>query len=82
MVKGKQIKPYKVKILPKKVEWNTAAGTYCTTHDVKLLFSTKKLSISKLITPWFHIENEYGDTGIWYDTIIGWYMMIKFGMLA
>ena len=38
IVKSKHTKPYEHKIWYDKVEYITADGPYCTTHDVKVQF--------------------------------------------
>ena len=63
-----------------KVKYNTAAGFYCTTHDVKVTFCITYLSISKIINHPFHVDNGKGKSGIRYDMIIGRDLMVKLGL--
>ena len=49
MIKILHTKNYGRKMRSNKVEYSTAAGVYCTTHDVKVLFCMTELSSSKII---------------------------------
>ena len=70
------------KNITKKVEYSTAAGTYCTTHDVKLPFCIPDISISKIITHTFYVNNKEGDTGIGCDILIGQYLVVQLGKIS
>ena len=59
-----------------KVEYGTAAGMYCKTHDVKVTFCMPEFSISNIINHRLHVYNEKGESGIGYDTIIGRDLMV------
>ena len=56
-----------------KVEYSTAAGVYCTTHDVKVTFYMPEFSSRKIINNYFHVNN-----GI----IIGRDMMVQLGLTS
>ena len=82
MNKIKHTKYYEHKMRYNKVEYSTATGLYCTTHDVKVPFSMTELSRSKIIEHQFHVENDKGESGIGYDMIICRDLMVKLGLLA
>ena len=82
MNKIKHTKYYEHKMRYNKVEYGTATGLYCTTHDVKVPFSMTELSRSKIIEHQFHVENDKGESGIGYDMIICRDLMVKLGLLA
>ena len=63
-----------------KVEYSTASGVYCTTHDVKLPFYMLEFSSSKISNHWFYTKNDNGYSGIGYDMIMGCDMMVKLGL--
>ena len=63
-----------------KVEYITAEGVYCTTHDVKIPFCMPDFSSSKIINHRFHVDNDKGELGIGYDMIIGRELMVKLGL--
>ena len=65
-----------------KVEYSTADGVYCTTHDVKVPFCMPEFSSSRIINHCFHVKNDKGDSGICYDMIIGREMMLQLGMMT
>ena len=69
-------------IRSKKVGYSTATGIYCTTHDVKVPFFMPDFSIRKIILNHFHVDNDEGDSGIGYSTILGRYLMLKLGLMA
>ena len=52
------------KIWSNRVEYSTAAGMYCTTHDVKVPFCMPEFSGSKIINHRFHVDNDEGESGI------------------
>ena len=56
-----------------KVEHSTAAGTYRTTHDVKVPFCMPEFSIINVLWKQFHVDNNEVELGIGYDMIIGWW---------
>ena len=82
MVKSKHNYSYKHKLGFNKVEYITAVETYCTTHDVKVPFCMPKFSSSKIISHWFHTDNDKGESGIGYDVIIGRDLMVQLGLTA
>ena len=49
-----------------KVEYITASGTYCTTHDAKVPLCMPDFSIRKIILYRFRADNNKGDLGIVY----------------
>ena len=63
-----------------KVEYSTAAGPYCTTHDAKVPFFIPDFSIRKIIQHRFHVDNDKGESGIGYDMIIGIDLMVQLGL--
>ena len=65
-----------------KVEYITAAGMYCTTHDIKVPFFMPELSSSKIINHRFHVDNDKEESDIGYDMIIGRDQMVKIGLTA
>ena len=81
-IKRKRTKQYDLKIRSNKVEYSTATGMYCTTHDVKLPFGMPEFSTRKIINHRFHFENDKVESGICYDTIIGRDLMVQLGLTA
>ena len=71
MINRRHTKYYECKMQYNKVEYSTAAGVYCTTHDVKVTFCMPYFSSSKIINHQFHVDNDKGYLGIGYDMIIG-----------
>ena len=65
-----------------KVEYSTATGVYCTTHDVKVLFCMPELSSIKIIHHRFHVDKDKGESGIGYDMIIGRGLMVQLCLTA
>ena len=65
-----------------KVEYSTATGVYCNTHDVKVSFCMPVFSCSKIINHRFHVDNNKGESGIGYDMIIGSDLMVKLGLTS
>ena len=63
-----------------KVEYSTAAGMYCTTHDVKVPFCMPGFSSSKISNHFFHNDNDKGGSGIGYDMIIVRDLMVQIGL--
>ena len=63
-----------------KIEYSTAAGIYCMTHDVKVPFLMPEFSSSNIINHQFNVDNEKGELGIGYETIIGHNLMVKIGL--
>ena len=64
-----------------KVEFSTASGPYCTTHDIKVPFCMADFSISNIITHRFYIDKNEGESGIGYDMIIYRDLMVQLCML-
>ena len=81
-IKIKHTKYYERKMRSNRVEYNTAAGVYCTTHDVKVPFCMLEFSGSKKINHRFHIDNDKGESGIGYDMIIVRELMVQLGLAA
>ena len=65
-----------------KVEFSTAAGPYCTIHDVKVSFCMPEFSSSKIIEHRFRVDNDKGELGIGYDMVIIHDLMVQLGLLA
>ena len=65
-----------------KVEYITAAGMYCTMHDVKVTFCMPEFSIIKIVIHRFHDKNNKGELGIGYEMITGRDLMVKLGLKA
>ena len=65
-----------------KVEYSTAIGLYCITHDVKVPFCMLEFSIIKITLHHFHVDNNEGESGIGYDMIIGRDLMVQLGLSA
>ena len=63
------------------VEYSTAVGTYCTTHDVKVPFYMPDVSSRKMILRLFHVDNNEGESCIGCDMIIGRDLMVQLGLL-
>ena len=64
------------------VNYSTAAGMYCTTHDVELPFCMTELSSSKIINHCFHVDNYKGESGIGYEMIICRHLMVQLVLTA
>ena len=60
MIKRKHTKYYEGKMQSNKVYYSTAAGVYCTTHDVKVPFFMPEFSSSKIINHRLHVNNNKG----------------------
>ena len=65
-----------------KVKYSTAAGVYCTTHDVKVTFCMPEFSGSKVINHRFRVGNDKFESGVGYDMILGHYLMVQLGLTA
>ena len=65
-----------------KVEYSTASGVYCTTHDVKVPFCMPEFSSNKIIYHCFHVDNDKRESGIGCDMIIGRDLMVHLGLMA
>ena len=57
MIKRIHTKNYEHKMPYNKVDYSTAAGMYCTTHDVKVPFCMPIFSSCKIINHLFHVDN-------------------------
>ena len=64
-----------------KVEYSTASGVYCTTHDVKVPFCMPEFSGNKIIHHSFHVDNDKRESGIGCDMIIGRDLMVHLGLM-
>ena len=64
-----------------KLEFSTAAGPYCTRHNVKVQFYMADFSISNIILHQFNVDKNEGDSDIGYDMIIGLDLMVQLGLL-
>ena len=65
-----------------KVEYSTASGVYCTTHDGKVPFCMPEFSIRKRINHCFYDDNDRGELGICYDRITGHELMVQLGLMT
>ena len=75
IIKSLNTKNYERKMCSNKVEYITAIGPYCTTHDVKVQFWMPEFSSIKIILQLFHVDKNEGESGIGYDMIIGYNLM-------
>ena len=82
MIKIKINKYYEHKMQSNKIEYSTAAGVYCTTHDVKVPFCMLEVSISKIINHRFHVDNYKVESRIGYAMILGHELMVQLGLTA
>ena len=82
MIKHAHISPYNSKLKANKVEYNTAAGPYKTTPDVKVPFIMPYISKKKIVTHCFRVYKARGDYGIGYDMIILHDKIVQLGMKA
>ena len=82
MIKRRQTKHYARKMRSNKIEYSTAAGVYCTNHDVKVPFCMPEIFSSKIINHRFHVDNDKGESGIGYDMIICRDLMVQLGLTA
>ena len=62
------------------VEYSTAAGVYCTTHDVKVPFCMPEVSSSKIINHQFYVDNDKVESRIGYGMIIRRNLMVQIGL--
>ena len=62
-----------------KLEYSTAAGVYCTMHDVKVHLCMTYFSSSKIFNHRFHVNNNKGESGIDNDMIIGRDLVVQLG---
>ena len=65
-----------------KVEYGTAAGVYCKTHDVKVHFCMPEFYSSKIINHCFHVDNDKDESVIGYDTIVVNDLNVQLGLTA
>ena len=82
MINIKYNKYYERKMRSNKVEYSTADGVYCTTHDVRVPFWMLEFSSRNIINHHFHVDNDKGDSVIGYDIIIGRDLMVQLGLTA
>ena len=80
MMKRKHTKQYERKMRSNKVEYITAAGIYCTTHDVKVHFCMPEFSISKIIIHHFHVNIDKDESVIGYDMITCRGLVVQLGL--
>ena len=55
---------------------------YCTTYDVKVPFTCRSFSSSKINNHHFHSNNGKGEFGVGYDRIIGPDLVVQLGLMA
>ena len=65
-----------------RVKYSTAAGTYCTTNDVKVTFCIPLFPSSKRIFHRFYVDNDESESVIGYGMIIGRDLMVHLGLMA
>ena len=82
MIKRRHTKHYECKMWSNRVEYSTANGVYCTTHDVKVPFCIPELSSSKINNRCIHVDNNEGELDIGYDLIIGRELLVHLGLTA
>ena len=76
MIKIRHAKYYERRKQYNKVEYGTAAGVYCTAHDIKVTFCVPEFSISKIINHHLPVDKDKGESGAGYDMIIGRELML------
>ena len=81
MIKWRHTRPYEHNIIFNNMEYSTAAGSYCTTHDVKVRFFMPEFSSSNIILHHFQIHNNDGKSVIGYCIIIGHKLMAQIRLL-
>ena len=64
--KIKRTKYYERKMWSNTVQYSTAAGLYCTAHDVKFPFCVLELSIRKITNHSFYVNKNKSELGIGY----------------
>ena len=82
MIKIRHTKYYGIKMRYNKVEYSTAAGLYCTTHDVKVHLCMPDFSCRNIFDRPFHVKNDKGEFVIGYDMMIGRDLMIRLVLMA
>ena len=82
MIEIQRTKHYERKMWSNRVEYNTAAGVYCTTNDVKVPFCIPEFSGSKIVNHRFHVDNDEDESDIGYYMIIGYDVMVQLGLMA
>ena len=80
-IKRKHPKHYERMMQSNKVDYSTADGVYCTTHDSKVPLCMPEVSSNKIINHRFRVNNEKGESGIGYDMIISRDMMVQIGLM-
>ena len=65
-----------------KVQYSTASGLYCTTHDVKVPPLMLDFSSINIINHCVYVKNDKFDSGISYDMIIFRDLMVELGMMG
>ena len=65
-----------------RVEYSTAAVTYCTTHDDKVPFCMPYFYSSKITEQPLHVDNDKVELGIGYAMIIGRDLMVQLDLSA
>ena len=82
MIKMKYTKSYDWNMCFNKVGYITNTTLSWKSHDVKGKICVLDFSISKIISHWFHIDNDEGDPRIEYDMILGRHIMVQLGIKA
>ena len=76
------IKSYIVNILPNNLKYSRSEGTYCIIYGVNISFFVLYFFSINITTNQFHIDNKYGNIGIFYEMIIGQYLMVQPGLIS
>ena len=82
MVKRQHTKHYERMIQSNRVEYCTAAGVHCTTHDAKVPFCMTEFSGIKIINHRFHVDNDEVESGIGQEMIIGCDLIVQLGLTS
>ena len=69
MTNMEHLDPFKANPRSNIVEYSTASGKLCTTHDLKVLFFMKKVSIQKIVTNFLRLNDYKENTRIYYDIL-------------
>ena len=82
MIKNKYIKPFKANISRNNVECGTYSGTYYTTHGIKAKHFITDFSSKNYISYWYCVNSDTCELGMFYNMIIGRYLMINISLIA
>ena len=82
IIKRKNIKKYKSKLISNKAKYSTASGPYCITHYAKVPYIITEFSSRKIISHRLYADNKEENSGIVYYIIIGHDLMVQLGLMA